>query len=123
MSPKRPALQPLPAVDAPADETVPPALAPAPATTPVLSPATAAPASQWKVQREHDPKEVVRKFGLVLALGFLAVSLVIAYYSANSILSIWFEYQYTPIVRLVMALVVAAISIWVVMRLTQRRPA
>ena len=108
MSPKRPALQPLPAVDAPADESVPP---PSPA-----------PPGQWQVHRERgDPKEIVRKFGLALALAFLAVSLVIAYYSANSILSIWFEYQYTPIVRLVMALGIAALCIWIVLRLTQKR--
>jgi hypothetical protein len=114
MSPKREPLQPLSAVGAPADET---------ATVPALPPTYAAPPDyappqRWKAQ--PDTKETVRRTGLALALVFLAISLAIAYYSANSILSIWFEYQYTPIVRLVLALGVAATSIWVVMRLTRK---
>ena len=117
MSPKRPSPPPLPL---PAEEPAPmsdPALSAPPA--PAAANAPAMPPPQWKVQT--DPKEAVRRFGLVLALVFLAISLAVAYYSANSILSIWFEYQYTPIVRLVMALGVAGLALWVVMRLTQRR--
>ena len=120
MSPKRPSrsaasLDPSPEPSfqepVPMSEPVPPM--PAPAPTPMM------PQGHWRAA--SDPKETVRKVGLALALLFLAVSLAIAYYSANSILAIWFEYQYTPIVRLVLALGVAGLCVWIVMRLTQKR--
>lgn len=91
----------------------PPAAAPAPAP---------APASWQAAPKESaDPKEVVRRVALILALGFLGISLVVAYYSANSIVSIWFENQWVPVARLVLALGIAAVAVWAVLRLTARR--
>ena len=111
MSPKRQP-SPLSAIDepVPVDE--------APAPMPVMA-APPGPPQVWKAERE--PKDAVRQVAIVLAMVFLAISLAVAYYSANSILAIWFEYQYTPIARLVLALAIAAVSVWVVLRLTQKK--
>lgn len=98
--------------------TTPDPASPAPAASMTALPPQAP--GHWR-PAERDPKETVRKAGLAMALVFLAVSLAIAYFSANSILSIWFEYQYTPIVRLALALGVAGLCVWIVMRLTQKR--
>jgi len=81
--------------------------------TPALPPA------RWQPQR--DTGDLVRRAGLGIALTFLAIALAVAYYSANSILAIWFEYQWTPIVRLALALAVAGLALWVILRMTQRR--
>ena len=89
---------------------------PLPADEP-LPPAPPPPA--WQAA-PRDLMDVVRRTALVLALAFLAISLVVAYYSANSIVSIWFEDQWVPVARLVLALLVAGIAGAAVVRLTRR---
>lgn len=115
----------------------PPSPSPAPDVTPMPDPADPMPAAAqaapahappqgWapapaRASWSANPKEVVRRTALLLALAFLAISLVVAYVSANSIVELWFEQQYVPIARLVLALGIAAVALWVVLRLTSHR--
>jgi hypothetical protein len=98
---------------------------PMPAAAPA-APSYAPPAQAWapapaRASWTANPKETVRRVALILALVFLAISLVVAYVSANSIVELWFEHQWVPVARLVLALGIAGLALWVVLRLTQRR--
>jgi hypothetical protein len=79
------------------------------------------PAPSWNRVPEKPVSEKVKDEFLVVALALLAISIAIAYFSANSIVSIWFEDQWVPVARLVLALLVAAVAGWAVVRLTRRR--
>jgi hypothetical protein len=93
-------------------------------TMPQPEPAQPMPqAQQWQVARrpERSTMDTVRNVFLILALALLAISVAVAYVSANSIVSIWFEDQWVPVARLVLALLVAAAAGWAIMRLTRRK--
>ena len=88
-----------------------------------LSPPPSPPGVPWSPVREKSVAERVQMMFLVVALGLLAISIAIAYFSANSIVSIWFERQWVPVARLGLALVVGSVSAWAVIRLTRKRSA
>ncbi|MHB1260883.1 MAG: hypothetical protein ACYC2H_04125 [Thermoplasmatota archaeon] len=77
--------------------------------------------ASWGRVPEKPVAERVKNALLVVALALLAVSIAIAYYSANSIVSIWFEHQWAPVARLVLALLVAAVAGAAVVRMTRRK--
>lgn len=79
------------------------------------------PPQTWNRVPEKPVSEKVKDVFLVVALALLAISIAIAYFSANSIVSIWFEDQWVPVARLVLALLVGAAAVWAIVRLTQRR--
>ena len=96
------------------------------APPPPAQPMTALPSEGWApvpVERrpERPVAETVKRVFLVIALALLAISLAVAYFSANAIVSRWFEEQWVPIARLVLALLVAAASGMAVLRLTRKR--
>lgn len=86
---------------------------------PETSPAP--PPVAWARLPERPLADRVKNALLVVALALLAVSIAIAYYSANSIVSIWFERQWAPVARLVLALLVAGVAGAAVVRLTRRK--
>jgi len=96
---------------------------PTPHTEPVTDlPATPAPPQPaWNRVPEKPVAEKVKDVFLVVALALLAVSIAIAYVSANSIVSIWFQDQWVPVARLVLALLVGSAAVWAILRLTKRR--
>jgi hypothetical protein len=75
----------------------------------------------WARVQEKPVAEKVKDAFLVVALALLAISIAIAYFSANSIVSIWFEHQWVPVARLVLALAVGTAAAWAVVRLTRRK--
>lgn len=82
------------------------------------------PPPQWSPvppRPARTPAEVARNASLFVALALLAISIAVAYASANSIVSIWFERQWVPVVRLVLAILVAAAAGAVILRLTRRK--
>ena len=87
-----------------------------PASTPVATPSPG-----WSRAPERPVEEKVKNVLLVVALALLAISIAVAYYSANAIVSIWFEHQWAPVARLVLALVIAGVAAWAVVRLTRRK--
>ena len=79
------------------------------------------PAPTWNRVPEKPVSEKVKDVFLVVALALLAISIAIAYFSANSIVSIWFEDQWVPVARLVLALLVGSAAVWAIVRLTRRK--
>lgn len=92
-----------------------------PPAQPMTDPPLPAASPPWVRVPEKPLSERVKNALLVVALALLAISIAIAYYSANSIVSIWFERQWAPVARLVLALLVAAVAGWAVVRLTRKR--
>ena len=71
-------------------------------------------------ESKHPDERVARKGFQVISLGVLAIALAVAFYSANSVVAIWFEHRWVPVARLVFALIVAAVAIGVILRLTRK---
>ena len=95
---------------------------PAPAAEPAAEAPThvAEPApAQWTPVAKTS-KGTVHGFLLAIALAFLAISLGVAYYSANAIVGFWFEPQWVPVARLPLALGVAGGAAWALYRLMHR---
>ena len=92
-----------------------------PPATPTTDSGLEPPSVPWGRIPERPAAEKAKTVLLVVALALLAVSIAVAYYSANSIVSIWFEHQWVPVARLVLALLVAGIAGAAVVRLTRRR--
>lgn len=57
----------------------------------------------------------------VVALTALVVGLLMALYSVNSVIDIWFQYQWAPVARLVMGLAILAASVATLFWLARRR--
>lgn len=79
---------------------------------PIPDPARAAP-----------PAEVsLRKAMMWIAVAVLAGAVVTAFISVLQVIEIWFDYQYVPIARGILAVLVAVVALYVV-RILVRRPA
>lgn len=75
------------------------------------------------VPRPAPPIEsMVRQAAIWLALAVLAAAIVIAFASLLQVIAIWFEDQWAPVARTVLAILVALVCFAVVRTLT-RRPA
>ena len=64
---------------------------------------------------------LVRRAIAWLAVAVLAGAVVVTFASVMEIISIWFDYQYVPIARAVLAGAVALVAVYVV-RLMLRKP-
>lgn len=65
---------------------------------------------------------MVRRAAIWLALAVLAAAIVTAFVSLLQVISIWFEDQWAPVARTVLAILVALVCFYVV-RTLMRRPA
>lgn len=69
---------------------------------------------------QTDWERVSRVWFIVLALVILSISVLAALIAADQAVEIWLQPQYAPFVRLGGALVVAALALFVVVRMTRR---
>lgn len=63
----------------------------------------------------------VRRAMLWTAVTLLILSVAVAFYSANAIVSIWFQHQWVPVARLVLSVVVAGLAFLAVRTLLARK--
>ena len=70
----------------------------------------------WQRHEPLTPARAVRNAVLTISLVLLGVACIVAFYSAMSIVEVWFEYQYQPIVQFVVAAAVIALCATVVRR-------
>lgn len=69
-----------------------------------------------------EPRELVRRWFLVLALALFAIALLTAFVAANQVVSTWLRHQWVPVARTALALGVAGLALAAVWRLTAKRP-
>ncbi|MCA1819445.1 MAG: hypothetical protein ABR562_01390 [Thermoplasmatota archaeon] len=63
---------------------------------------------------------VARKVMTWIGLAVLGAAVVTAFVSIMEIIGIWFDYQYVPIARAVLAILVAVVAFFVVRTLTRK---
>jgi hypothetical protein len=84
------------------------------ASAPILAPPHAVQA--WQRHEPMTPARAVRNAVLTISLVLLGVACIVAFYSAMSIVEVWFEHQYQPIVQFVVAAAIIALCATVVRR-------
>lgn len=70
----------------------------------------------------RQPQAATARIGIqVIALVVLAIAAITAFYSANVVVDIWFDYQYAAIVRLAIAVATVLGMVWVLIRVSGRK--